>query len=112
MSGFPVAKRTLKASLFSSISAILLYSGAASAAVINATWDGGVGNWNDGTQWTFDTPPNAALFPDNDGTDFFNVFVDGGNGIVSSPALKVSVAHQILNHQVVAIGPAVLEVGH
>jgi len=53
----------------------LLWCAAAAADVIDATWDGGSGFWTD-DDWTFDAG-TATSFPANDGTDQFNVFIDG-----------------------------------
>ncbi|MEO0797227.1 MAG: hypothetical protein AAFX93_18900, partial [Verrucomicrobiota bacterium] len=44
------------------------------AVVFNTTWTGGAGtsNWSDAGNWS------GAVVPDNDPTDQFNVFIDGG----------------------------------
>ncbi len=56
--------------------ALLLLTGRSSALQVNATWDGGTGNWSLNTNWTPDTVPN-------NGTNTYNVLIDGGNLINS-----------------------------
>jgi PEP-CTERM motif-containing protein len=55
------------------------------AAMIDATWDGGVGNWDAAALWAPDGVPN------NSGGNTYNVFIDGGESSVASEvALNIS----------------------
>ena len=52
---------------------------------VDATWNGGTGNWNDANAWTFD-PTGSFTNPHNTVDHLFNVFIDGGkadNSVVS-----------------------------
>jgi hypothetical protein len=59
-------------------------------ASIEASWDGGTGNWGDGAFWNF-VPASGAVFPNNGVPDTFDVFIDGGNAIDSIVTLKIDV---------------------
>lgn len=58
------------------------------SVAVDATWNGGVGDWSDGGFWTFD-PSTAAAFPSN-GSDTFDVFIDGSNLTNSIVTLNVN----------------------
>ena len=72
---------------------LLTVSVAPQPGVIDATWLGGAGNFNEPSQWSFVPAPLSAQFPNNDADNFFNVFIDGGlTGTASNVALNTSVA--------------------
>jgi hypothetical protein len=54
----------------------------AMGAAITATWTGGTGLWSDAvnnaTNWSFNTPPVTAAFPNNNLNDSFAVQIDNG----------------------------------
>jgi len=56
------------------------------AAPIGSTWNGGIGNWNNASNW--DTDP---LIPNNGGSNTFNVFIDGSKtGTTSDVSLDMT----------------------
>jgi len=57
--------------------------GTVSAATLNATWNGGSGNWSSVANWNGGVVPNNA-------SDTFDVFIDGGNGTHSIAILDIS----------------------
>jgi hypothetical protein len=57
---------------------------AVGAANVNATWNGGAGNWNNAAQWS------GAVVPNNGGGNTFSVFIDGGNAASSLVTLNIS----------------------
>jgi hypothetical protein len=71
---------------------LVLLGAEARAARITSTWHGGSGSYTDPAAWTFDPPPTAATFPSNDGTDNFEVLIDGGqSGVASAVSLAAPV---------------------
>ena len=62
----------------------MAFAASASAANVNATWNGGAGNWNGAVHWSGNVVPN-------NGSDTFSVFIDGGNMVGSLVTLDVGV---------------------
>ncbi|MEM7225361.1 MAG: cadherin-like domain-containing protein, partial [Pseudomonadota bacterium] len=56
--------------------------------IFDATWTGGNGLFSS-AMWSFDPTGTNAVFPNNDGVDFFNAFIDGGNGALSTVTLDI-----------------------
>ena len=53
-------------------------------AVINATWLGGAGNWDNAALW------DIGVVPNNGGGDTYNVFIDGGKIANSTVNLNIN----------------------
>lgn len=62
----------------------------ARAGTINATWNGGTGNWSAPTDWT----PNGA--PNNGGGNVFNVTIDSGGTDLVSLDINATIASLVL----------------
>lgn len=56
--------------------------GTATAVQVDATWNGGTGNWSVATNWT----PNVVP---NNNADTYNVLIDGGKVAASSVSLDI-----------------------
>ncbi len=65
---------------------MLLCTTHAQAAQVTATWNGGVGNWNDATKWSGGVVPNNGTPA---GTTY-KVLLDNGNATVSNVTLNIS----------------------
>ncbi|HUK83993.1 MAG TPA: thrombospondin type 3 repeat-containing protein [Verrucomicrobiae bacterium] len=63
----------------------------ASAVNAPAVWLGGVGNWNNSTNWS------TGVFPNNMALTNFVVFIDGGNAVSSAVNGNVNVTINALN---------------
>jgi MYXO-CTERM domain-containing protein len=58
---------------------------------LEATWNGGAGDWTD-AQWSFSGTPGSATFPGNNANNFFKVRIDGGAGGASDVSLGSEVS--------------------
>jgi fibronectin-binding autotransporter adhesin len=66
---------------------VLVYTvapGVAAAANVNATWNGGAGNWNSTGNWS------GGVVPNNGGGNTFSVFIDGGKAGNSLVTLDIN----------------------
>ena len=52
------------------------------AQIFNSTWQGGSGDWNDPTNWS------TTNFPNNAGTEYYNVVITGGGDVVDLAGLR------------------------
>src|SRR4029453_4358968 len=68
----------------------------AHAAQVSVTWTGGTGNWNTAAKWS------PAVVPNN-GTDTYNVFIDGS---------KTGVASAVTLNEFATIDNLPLDAGH
>jgi hypothetical protein len=59
--------------------------GTATAAQVDATWVGGIGNWNTPGNWDIGIVPNNGV-----GGNTYNVFIDGGKILNSSVNLDIN----------------------
>jgi len=59
-------------------------AGMAAAANVNATWNGGAGNWNSAGNWS------GGVVPNNGGGNTFSVFIDGSNPANSVVTLNLN----------------------
>ncbi len=82
-----IISKILPIKIFSMVivsTAIIFMPNLANAALLNAVWNGGTGNWNDASNWS------TANFPNN-GVDTYNVFIDSGNAAASVATLNTTV---------------------
>jgi len=63
---------------------VTTFTSVATAANLNATWNGGSGAWSITAKWS------GGVVPNNAGTDSFSVFIDGGKATASVVTLDVS----------------------
>ena len=61
---------------------IALGSHSIHAQIFNSTWQGGSGDWNDAVNWS------TVNFPNNAGTEFYNVIITGGGDVVDLAGLR------------------------
>lgn len=102
---FKCSNRRRAVSLVIGLALSLTSTERVAAAPITATWNGTDGQWTDST---WDIPGNVAFFPNNTGTDQFNVQIDSGKVGLSPPPPSISINALTNNASVTISGGAIL----